>query len=175
MNTGPAVRDQTQLIRIHRRIAGIHARAGRASQALESRGRHLRSQRGWPIPPRRPRDPEGARHRPSPSPNPATTGNPSEASWRGWACWDRRKLVEAKRPNHPNDLAEGLRRAGIALQKCVRPAEAVSAFRESSGSRGWPTGHPPTATTSFATDRCSPASPPKPALVSRPPRPGRGE
>ena len=59
------------------------------------------------------------------------TGNSSEAlPWQDKALASQRKMVEAKLARSRSILADGLRHHGITLQKCGRPAEAVSAFRE---------------------------------------------
>ena len=128
------IRDQTQLIRIHSQIAGIHARAGRTSEALASLNRRLAvAIEARRCSPRRPRHPGRARRRPtwtSPisSPRPASLRKRCRGTTRRW-----RSSARWSRPNCPSSryyLADGLRRRGIVLQKCGRPAEAVSAFRE---------------------------------------------
>src|SRR4029077_4293979 len=58
------------------------------------------------------------------------TGMPSEAlPWSDKAVAIHRKLFEAD-PSQQRYLAIGFRHHGIVLQKCGRPAQAVSAFRE---------------------------------------------
>jgi hypothetical protein len=63
-----------------------------------------------------------------------TTGKPSETlPWLDKALAIERKMVEAKpsQQQYREYLGDGLRYRGIILQKCSRPAELVSAFRES--------------------------------------------
>ncbi|MFI5455097.1 MAG: protein kinase [Isosphaerales bacterium] len=127
------IRDQTQLIRIHSQIAGIHARAGRTSQALASRepalavakrladAHHgdlgIQAELTWAY-----LDIADLL---------TTTGKPSEAlPWHEKVLAIQRKMVEAEPARYRPSLADGIRRRGIALQKCGRPAEAVAAFRE---------------------------------------------
>ncbi len=129
------VRDQEQLIGINYRIAEIHARAARASEAMESYKRAVavaskaadahpgdlsfQSQLGGAL---------GAV-----ADFCLATGKPSEAlPWSTKALAIRRKTVEAERSQQTYrwPLAVTLGRHGRALQKCGRPAEAVSAFRE---------------------------------------------
>ena len=174
VNAGTSViRDQTQLIRIHRQIAGIHARAGRTSEALASRepalavatrlaDAHLgdlgiQAELACGLP----------GHRRSPHDDRQTFGS---AAVVDKALAIQRKMVEAELSQSRDYLAGGLRLRGITLQKCGRPAEAVSAFREAIGCwKGWRARRPATSMTSPARNRSSPASPPKPAPVSRPP------
>ena len=130
------IRDQTQLIRIHRRIAGIHTRAGRTSQALASRAPALavatrlanahhddlgiQSELAWAYL--------------EIGDLLTTTGTPSESlPWHDKAVAIQRKMVDAELSHSRYHLAAGIRRRGITLQKCGRPAEAVSAFREAIG------------------------------------------
>jgi eukaryotic-like serine/threonine-protein kinase len=127
------IRDQAQLLDIHNQIAGIHVRAGRTSQALACRepalavatrlaDAHL-DDLGVQA--------ELARAYLEFADLLTTTGNSSEAlSWQDIALASQRKMVEAKLARSRSILADGLRRHGITLQKCGRPAEAVSAFRE---------------------------------------------
>ena len=170
------IRDQTQLIRIHCQIAGIHARAGRTSEALAS------SRTGG-----------GGRDRGSPTLTPATSASSPQLAAAyldiadlllhdrqafGSAAVVRQGAGDPAQDGRGRTvrssryyLADGLRRRGIMLQKCGRPAEAVSAFREAIAILEG-LAEPDirsTSTTSPATNRCSPASPPMPAPVSRPP------
>ena len=128
------IRDQTQLIQVHGQMAGIHARAGRTSQALASREPALAVATRL----------ADSHHGDLGTQNEltwaymdiadllATTGKPAEAlPWLDKALAIQRKMVEAKLSGSQDYLADGLRRRGITLQKCGRPAEAVSAFRES--------------------------------------------
>ncbi len=127
------IRDQTQLIRIHSQIAGIHVRAGRTSQALASRepalavatrlaDAHL-ADLGIQK--------ELALAYLDIADLLAITGKPSEAlPWHDKAVAIQRRRVEAELSHSRDFLADGIRRRGIALQRCGRPAEAVSAFRE---------------------------------------------
>jgi len=129
------IRDQTQLIRIHSQIAAIHARAGRTSQAVASRepalavatslaDSHLDDlgiQNELALAYLDTADLLG------------TTGKPSETlPWLDRALAMQRKIVEAEPSNqqYRKYLADGLRHRGIVLQKCSRPAQAVSAFRD---------------------------------------------
>jgi eukaryotic-like serine/threonine-protein kinase len=128
------IRDQVQLIRIHSQIAGIHARAGRTSQALASRepalavAMRLADAQFDDLGKKN----EAALAYLDLADLFATTGTPSETlPWLDKALAIHRKMFEAE-PSHPQYrryLLVGLRRRGIVLQKCRRPAEAILAFR----------------------------------------------
>ncbi len=127
------IRDETQLTRIHSRMAEIHARAGRTSQALESREQammvatRLADAHRGDI---------GIQAQLAPTYLDIAdvltmTGKPSEAlPWCDKALAIQRRMVEGGRDGSRPVLADGIRRRGITLQKCGRPAEAVLAFRE---------------------------------------------
>ncbi len=127
------IRDQTQLIRIHSQIAGIHVRAGRTSQALASRepalavAARLADAHLGDLGIQK----ELALAYLDIADLLAITGKPSEAlPWHDKAVAIQRRRVEAELSHSRDFLADGIRRRGIALQRCGRPAEAVSAFRE---------------------------------------------
>ncbi len=127
------IRDQTQLIRIHSLIAGIHARAGRTSQALASLEQAIVI--ATRLADAHPGD-LGIQAQLAPAylgiaDVHTTSGKPSEAlPWCDKALAIQRRMVEAEPEGYRPVLADGIRRRGIVLQKCGRPAEAVSAFRE---------------------------------------------
>ena len=134
MKSGTSIiRDQTQLIRIHSLIAGIHARAGRTSQALASREQAIAI--ATRLADAHPGD-LGIQAQLAPdylgiADLLTTTGKPSESlPWCDKALAIQRRMVEAEPAGYRPVLADGIRRRGIVLQKCGRPAEAVSAFRE---------------------------------------------
>ena len=115
-----------------------------------------------------------ASSRSSPAPTwPSPTSTPRPASLRRRCRGRQRRWRSSARWSRPNFRADyrailptALRRRGIALQKCGRPAEAVSAFREAIAILEG-LAEPDirrSSTTSPATSRCSPASPPRPAL-----------
>jgi eukaryotic-like serine/threonine-protein kinase len=130
------IRDQTQLIRLYGQIAGIHARAGRTSQALASRepalavatrlvDAHL-GDLGTQA--------ELARAYLGVADLLTMTGAASQAlPWTDKALAIQRKMVEAELSDSRYQLAGGIRRRGVTLQKAGRPAEAVSAFRDAIG------------------------------------------
>jgi eukaryotic-like serine/threonine-protein kinase len=126
------VRDQTQLIRINSWIARIHARAARVSEALESykRAAAVASEAADAHPGDVGFQAMVAAAYSDVADLHCTTGTPSEAlSWSDKAMAIHRKLVKADRSQQAF-LADSVRRHGIVLQKCGRPAQAVSAYRE---------------------------------------------
>ena len=169
-----SIRDQTQLIRIHRKIAGIHARAGRTSQALASRApalavatrlvdAHL-GDLGIQS--------ELAGAYLNIADLLSTIGKPLEALlWHDKALAIQRKMVEAELSNSRSYLADGTRRRGITLQQCGRPAEAVLGLPR--GDRLVRRAGEPDSRQHLRprllTIASLQASPPIPARVSRPP------
>ena len=128
------VRDQTQLIRIHSWIAGIHAGSpGVRGTGIVQAGGGGRIGGGRRSPWRL-ELPVAARQRPLRLRRILLSDGQAFGGLGvvGQGAAIGRKLVEAEpsQEDHRIDLADGLRRSGIVLQKCVRPAEAVSAFRE---------------------------------------------
>jgi len=126
------IRDQTQLIDIHSQIAGILTRAGRTPQALASREEAMAV--ATRLAEAHPGDlnmqAQLAEAYLSIADLHTSTRKPSEAlPWHDKALAIQRRIVEAE-PSQQAYLTKGLRRRGIVLQKCGRPAEAVSAFRE---------------------------------------------
>ncbi|MGP0062518.1 MAG: protein kinase domain-containing protein [Isosphaeraceae bacterium] len=129
------VRDQTQLIRINSWIAGIHARASRASEALESykRAVAVASEAADTHPGDLSFQLQLAVAHFAVADFYSATGEPSEAlAWSAKALAIGRKTLEAEPSGqeYRNFLADGLRRRGVVLRRCGRPAEAVVAFRE---------------------------------------------
>jgi eukaryotic-like serine/threonine-protein kinase len=128
-----SIRDQTQRISIDIKTAGIHARAGRTSQAQTSREHAMAVTTSVADAHRGDR---GIQAQLAPAYMGigdllATTAKPSEAlPWHDKALAIDRKMVEAEPGRYRPILADGIRRRAVALQKCGRAAEAVSAFRE---------------------------------------------
>jgi len=130
------IRDQAQLVDIHCQIARIHARDRREREALESYKQAMAV--GSKLASDHPGDSRIQSQLAGVYEDLAefhgATGTPSEAlNCSEHALGIRRKLVEAgpSQPSRQRGLASGLRNRGIVLQKCRRPAEAVSAFRQS--------------------------------------------
>ena len=149
------IRDQTQLIRIHSQIAGIHARAGRTSQALASREPAVAV--ATRLADAHPGD-LGIQAELAPAYLDiadllTTTGKPSEAlPWCDKALAIQRKMVEAELSRAPGTT---LPTASGAAGSCSRsaagpPRRSRPSARPSPSSRGWPTRHPATSTTSPA-------------------------
>ena len=129
------VRDQMQLIQINSRIAGIHARASRTSEALESykRAAAVASKAADAHPGDVSFQSQLAVAYDAVADFCSATDKPSEAlPWSDQALAMRRKMAEAdpSQRAYRSMLADRIRRRGIVLQKCGRPADAVSAFRD---------------------------------------------
>ena len=168
------IRDQTQLIRIHSQIAGIHARAGRTSKALASRepalavatrlaDAHL-GDLGIQA--------ELAQAYLDIADLLTTTGKPSEAlPWHDKALAIQRKMVEARPSRSRNSLPTASGAAGSRSRSAAGPPRrSRPSARPSPFSKGWRARHPAIIyDLACNRNRCSPASPPRPALVSRPP------
>ena len=157
------IRDQTQLIHIHRQIAGIHARAGRPSQALASRepalavARRLADAHHGDLGIQA----ELARAYIDIADLLTTTGNLGSAAVVRQGAGDPAKDGRGRTARLPVIFRRRHQTPWVVLQKCGRAAEAVSAFREAvSHPRGLD--HPKarrSCTTSPAPNRCFPASP----------------
>ena len=126
------VRDQTELARIHGLIARIHAGAGRLSDARTSYESAVAVVSGLARP--HPGDREFQSQLAGACNDcvefHCAAGKPAEAlPWSNRAVTIRREMAKGD-SLWPAVLSGELRSYGIVVQKCARPAEAVTAFRE---------------------------------------------